>query len=128
MMLALGSCRLREERIVEPRGLCEYRLRNLDLVIDGERRHHPDGRPPGRCEASRQLGTRTYFDVAREFTENIVKQVDLVVGIVLLADQKEVGDTPQQLGAPLARPMRDSFLKLGDEGCARGHGKHLWRA
>ena len=115
MGLAFGCCDTDKIGFTKPRRIFEYRARDGDIVVVGERAQHLDRRVADRSKVARQLGTRLGLDLLDQQTEDVVEHVDMGVAVALGAVKEESRDALQRVDALRARTVPDDVFKLGDQ-------------
>ena len=100
MRLALVARGLDQRLVVEAVRLRQHGAGHLDDVVERQR---PDGLRRGDVDRGQPVGEQLLgrgFDVQHQALEHVVEQLDLLVGIIHRAAEKQVGDPAQRLHAP----------------------------
>ena len=79
--LAFGVGAGDERGIFKPLRLFKYRVRDVDVVVEGEHMDHIGRRVRDRRQPMRQLGARLGLDRADEAHHDVIKDADLLIGI-----------------------------------------------
>ena len=101
--------------VAEPCRRCQNWLGNDDVVVSGEPAHDVDGRIVDRREAPAEFGQCFGFDSLDQMSEDIVKNIDLLVTQPIRIRDKQVRDTPQRFDALLFGAALDSVFQFGNE-------------
>ena len=105
-----------ERAVVEPLRLVEYRLRDFDVVVEGEHVDDVRRRVGDRRQPVRQLGARLGLDRVDQAHHDVVEHADLLFGIARRAADEQIGDAREHLDAARIGAGGERGLELVDEG------------
>jgi hypothetical protein len=78
-----------------------------------------------RREAAAELGERLRFDSLDQVPENVVEDVDLLVGQPIRIGDKQISNAPQRIDALVFRSALDRFFQLDDKRLPHAHGDNV---
>ena len=108
--------------VTETRGGRQNRFGDDDVVVAGKSAHHLDGGIMNWRKAAAELGERPGFDSLDQVPENVVEDVDLLVGQPIRIGDKQISDAPQRIDALVFRSALDRFFQLDNKRLPHAHG------
>jgi hypothetical protein len=87
--------------VAELRRSFQYRVGNCDVVVPRKSAQHLGRRVVDRRETVAKLGPRPRFDPLDQVSEDFIEDIDLLITEPIRIGNKEVGDTPQSVDAPI---------------------------
>lgn len=85
--------------VTETRRGRQNRFGDDDVVVAGKPAHHLDGGVMNWRKTAAELGERPRFDSLDQVPENVVEDVDLLVGQPIGIGDKQISDAPQRIDA-----------------------------
>ena len=115
MVLAFGARGHDQGVNIEQLGMLEHRRGNRDLVVTCQ--STADHRRCARilCQAIGQGGARRYFDHDGDTHESVVEKLDLAGGIAGRSAHEDIGDTPNDFGAPFGHTFGDGVTEFVEQ-------------
>jgi hypothetical protein len=108
--------------VAEPRRGPQDGFSNTDIVVAGELAHHLDGGVMDRRETAAELGERPFFNSLDQVPENIVEDVDLLIGQPIRLGDKQISNASQRIDAFVFRSALDRLFQLDDKRLPHAHG------
>jgi len=96
---------------------------DADIVVAGKLAHHLDGSVMDRRQTAAELGERLCFNSLDQVPENVVEDVDLLVGQPIRLGDKQISNAPQRIDAFVFRSVAsDRLFQLDDKRLPHAHG------
>jgi len=115
VLLIFGLGALNQSFGIKPFRLRQHRGGHLDDVITGEQTQDLWRGGWHRAKADCQQRPRGFLNRGNKPDKNVVDQIDLVVGICVRPDEKEIGEVTQHGRPALVGAVRDRAVQLVDE-------------
>ena len=99
MLLTFGASGRQQRVAVEPLRLLEHRPGHVDRIVGCQEAADLGWRARLFCQALGQHGACRQLDAGRDPDQDIVEQLDLIVGIVGRCAHEKIGDAVEYFGA-----------------------------